>query len=257
MELNNIGYNIRHIGDFCIDRPQGSKDYLLLVFKTNARLVMDGEEIILSPNSCILYRKGFPQYYSTCGKTYVDHYVHFECEEENFMAGCGVPLNEPFYLRNPAEAEEIFKLLCREQISTHINRQKNLEVLLQFLLQKVGDNISLQPIARENVKQQERLRDLRAEIYANAGKYASVKELATKMNQSLSHFQVLYQKQFGISCYDDLLTAKIMQAQHHLSYTDLTIKEIAQLCGYENETCFMRCFKKRTGQTPTQYRRGR
>ena len=33
--LHAMGINIRHIGEFIIDREHGSGDYLLVIFKTN------------------------------------------------------------------------------------------------------------------------------------------------------------------------------------------------------------------------------
>ena len=254
MKLNAIGLNIRHVGNFSIDRPQGSADYLLLVFKTSALFYSGEEKLFLPPDSCVLYRKGTRQLYGTTGKTYVNHYLHFDCQKETSLLQAGLPFDTPFFLTNPAEVETLFKMLNKEHISENVHKQKNTSLLIQLLLQKISDAASYDPPA-QNVRQQEELINLRAEIYSNAGNYSCISELSNSLNLSSSHFQMLYQKQFGISCYDDLLTAKIMQAQHHLKNTALPIKEVARLCGYENETCFMRCFKKRTGMTPTQYRK--
>ena len=253
MKLNAIGLNIRHIGDFCIDRPNGSSDYLLLVFKTGAYFYDGQKKTLLPPDSCILYRKGTKQWYGTTGKTYVNHYLHFNCDNESSLLQTGIPFDTPFFLTNPAEVEEIFRMLNKEHISDNSHKEENLSLLIQLLLQKISDAAAHEP-PTENVRRQEEFINLRAEIYSNAGIYNRIDELANSVNLSSSHFQMLYQKTFGISCYDDLLTAKTMQAQHHLKNTPLPIKEVARVCGYENETCFMRCFKKRTGLTPTQYR---
>lgn len=74
------------------------------------------------------------------------------------------------------------------------------------------------------------------------------------MNLSPSYFQALYKKNFGISCYEDILSAKIRTGQYYLSTTDIAVKEISNLCGYGNEISFMKIFKKRTGLTPSEYR---
>jgi AraC-like DNA-binding protein len=254
MELHTIGLNIRHTGNFSIDRPHGSGDYLLIVFKTNALLTIDKQEIMVSPDSCILYNRDSKQLYGTCGRTYVNHYIHFECYEEGFITQKGIPFDTPFLLLNPMEIEELLKMISREQISSSLCKTENIDLLLKLLLLKISDNVSYSNVQTVNIQHHEELTNLRAEIYSNAGQYNSIKELAKKMNLSISHFQMIYHTKFGISCYDDLLTAKVMSAQHHLSYTALSIKEIALLCGYENDTCFMRIFKQRTGMTPTQYR---
>ena len=45
------------------------------------------------------------------------------------------------------------------------------------------------------------------------------------------------------------------KAKQLLTYTDLRIREIADQCGYQNESHFMRQFKKNNGVTPTVFRR--
>lgn len=80
LKLHRMGINIRHMGRFCIDRPNGSGDYLLVIFKTNALVMVAGKEQTVLPNSCILFSRHSKQLYRTTGKTYVDHYLHFECE---------------------------------------------------------------------------------------------------------------------------------------------------------------------------------
>ena len=68
ISLNAIGKDTRHTGDFCIWRPDGSGDNLLVIFKTSALLIIDGNEITVPPDSLIIYKNGTPQYYKTiCG----------------------------------------------------------------------------------------------------------------------------------------------------------------------------------------------
>ena len=95
---------------------------------------------------------------------------------------------------------------------------------------------------------------LRADLYANPGKYASVPEMASATGLSLSYFHQLYRERFGVSCYEDLLAARMNAARYYLQHTELTVREIAALCGYENDVVFMRLFKGRLGVTPTEYR---
>ena len=91
-------------------------------------------------------------------------------------------------------------------------------------------------------------------MYNDPAKYKNIKQLADAANFSSSHFQQLYKTEFGLSCYEDLLIAKIKTAQYYLGETDLSIGEISKLCGYENDTCFLHRFKARTGMTPSEYR---
>lgn len=60
MELHAMGISYRHDEDFCIDRPEGSGDNLLLIFKTPAFVASGNTEIAVSENSAVVYAKGTP-----------------------------------------------------------------------------------------------------------------------------------------------------------------------------------------------------
>ena len=75
------------------------------------------------------------------------------------------------------------------------------------------------------------------------------------MSLSASYFQTLYRAEFGVSCYEDVLRAKTGLAEYYLANTDMQVREIAALCGFENDVHFMRQFRKRTGSTALEYRR--
>ena len=55
ISINTVCQNVRHKGNFEICRPDGSGDDLLVIFKTSALLIIDGNEIIVPPDSLIIY----------------------------------------------------------------------------------------------------------------------------------------------------------------------------------------------------------
>ncbi|HJC22526.1 MAG TPA: AraC family transcriptional regulator [Candidatus Eisenbergiella merdavium] len=73
---------------------------------------------------------------------------------------------------------------------------------------------------------------------------------------SVSHFQHLYSRFFGISFQNDLIRMRIDHAQTLLTTTFLSTEQIAEACGYSNSTHFFRQFKKITGVSPAKYRKG-
>ena len=257
MKLNAVGMGYCHGADFEINRPNGSGDNLLLIFKTHAEAEINGETIKIQPDSAILYAKGEPQLYRADGDTYINHFIHMDCcENDSFHLETGMPFGRIVKLINTAEAEEIMRIIGREMLSALPSREKYMDLLIRMLLLKLGDGCRTDNSAAAASPHSSALSQLRGEIYNSAGQFASVDELAARVNLSPSHFQRLYKEQFGISCYEDLLSARIKAAQYYLKSTEMTIKEIAAVCGYENDVCFMRRFKERTGVTPTVYRRG-
>ena len=250
-KLHAIGLDIRHIGDFIIDRPNGSGDCLLIIFKTNASLTLGGKAQTVSPDTAVIYGRHDKQLYGTVSGNYVNHFLHFDTDSaDDFNA---VQMNALLSPDNIAEIEGILRMISREQMSESENREKYIDMLIRMVLMKLCEKSYSKPLMLNSIHGS-LLTAIRAEMYSNAGQFKSVSELAARANLSSSHFQGIYKKLFGISCYEDLLSAKIKAAQFYLSSTELSVKEIALLCGYDTDTCFMRRFKERMDMTPKEYR---
>ena len=128
--------------------------------------------------------------------------------------------------------------------------------MLKMLVLRLGEEFSRreqdQPTKKNHYA--EALEKLRAEIYSTPAAQRSIAHMAKGLNISPSHFQYLYTAQFGVSCYEDILCARMKNAEYYLLSTDMTVKNVAAICGYENDVHFMRQFKRRYDMTPSQFR---
>ena len=79
--------------------------------------------------------------------------------------------------------------------------------------------------------------------------------MARSASLSPSYFQALYKAEFGVSCYEDVISAKMELARYYLANTALSVSETAALCGYDNEVHFMRQFRQRMGMTAGEFRK--
>ena len=78
--------------------------------------------------------------------------------------------------------------------------------------------------------------------------------LAKELNISYSSFRHTFQQHTGASPHQYLLELRLVRARNLLEQTTLSIKEIAQQAGFEDEHYFCRFFKLKTGMTPGQWR---
>lgn len=83
----------------------------------------------------------------------------------------------------------------------------------------------------------------------------SIPDISRELGISKSHLQRLYKELFSASIKDDIITSRINYAMQLLVHTELRVHEIAEQCGYNNETHFMRQFKGKCGITALQYRK--
>lgn len=251
MELHAMGISYRHDEDFCIDRPDGSGDNLLLIFKTPAFVASGNTEIAVSENSAVVYAKGTPQIYGASGGEYVNHWVHFDCDETDiFFERAGICFDRPFSVGSLASAESLLELLSVESVSEDRRAGECADLLLRLLFLKLGtDGTRTAPKPHRDDLQR-----LRADIYSTPSGRYKIDDSAAKVLLSPSHFQAAYKAEFGVSFGEDVIRARIAAAKRYLKTTSLSVREIAELCGYENDVHFIRQFKKRTGMTATEFR---
>lgn len=82
----------------------------------------------------------------------------------------------------------------------------------------------------------------------------SVTDIAKLCNVSEVYFRKLFTQYSGISPNEYKLNKKISLAKQYLKYESMSIKEIAELCGFYDNAYFSKMFKKKTGMTPKGYR---
>ncbi len=251
MKVHAMGIGNAHGEFFRIDRPCGSGDNLFLIFCNKSYMELNDRHIEIPPYSGLIYSLGTPQLYGAAEKEYTNHWVHFECDENDiFFDRIGLKFNEPFPVSDIMATEKILEMLSVESLSD--GNEECADLLMRLLFAKLcsaRDNTESTPHSAS-------LKQLRAEIYSSPSEKFTVKTLAESLNLSPSYFQHLYRKQFGISCYDDVLRARLELAKHYLLSTNFTVSEISALCGYENDVHFMRQFRKKTGMTPCEFRAG-
>ena len=80
--------------------------------------------------------------------------------------------------------------------------------------------------------------------------------MAELAHLSPSRFRALFREATGLSPLDYLLVLRLNHARQLMLQTGSSIGEVARAVGYEDQLYFSRIFKKRTGLSPSAYRRG-
>jgi AraC family transcriptional regulator len=79
-------------------------------------------------------------------------------------------------------------------------------------------------------------------------------DLATLLNISESHFSHRFKQAIGITPHQYLLQQRIERAKQLLKEGDLSIMDIALLCGFSSHSHLSKQFRQLTGMTPKAYR---
>lgn len=84
----------------------------------------------------------------------------------------------------------------------------------------------------------------------------TVEKVAEHVSLSVSQLNRIFKREFGLTVYVYILNNKINTAKSLLAGTAMTVSEIAFLLKFTDEHYFSNSFKRKTGMTPTEFRRG-
>ena len=83
----------------------------------------------------------------------------------------------------------------------------------------------------------------------------SLKSISAQLNVTPSYLSGLFKKECGCTLTEYVNDARLDKALHLLTNTNKQVQNIAFECGIPDANYFIRLFKRRTGLTPTQYRK--
>ena len=147
----------------------------------------------------------------------------------------------------PVENMDLYISLYKKmkKLSSFDNKRQKLMSILYDILDQLSEEGSVQSIVSPAISY------INSNFHKNT---LSNSELADICNLSESHFRETFHKQFKMSPKQYIIDTRILKAKDFLSEGDLKIQAICEKCGFTNQYHFCRLFKKKTGQTPSEYR---
>ncbi|WP_167957169.1 AraC family transcriptional regulator [Anaerosporobacter faecicola] len=256
MQIHGIGYHYHHDSTFRIDRPQGTGDYLLLLTFTPTVFCIKGVTTIQKNPCVILFNKNSPQHYRADQKPYCNDFLHFDFDSKTELSYVSsiITFDTIYEIPSIELLSRQIRELSFEHLSANKKKEESKQLILKLLFLKIEEQLSSIANNTPYSSYYHELLSLRSYIYNTVEQRHTVEELAGKLDLSPSYFHTLYKKTFHVSCIQDVINSKLEFAKYHLDQTNYSVKEIATLCGYENDVHFLRQFKKYTGYTPKQYR---
>ena len=257
MKIINVGYNHCHDSDFYIDRPEGSGDNLLILLKTDAVFNIDGKDIKIPENSFFMYKKGRPQRYRCVYQSvFANDWVHFEFEgdEEKEFFNLGLDYETPVLVEDINFLSFCIKMMASENYSDNMNRHQSICHYMFLIFCKVGEYAAKKAESR-NDSYYEMLSTVRNKIYSRPYEHRTAESSAHEVRMSVSNFQHLYKKYFGVTLFQDIIRSRTEYACMLLKSTNLSAVEVAQKSGYNHYAHFVRQFKQTMGISPSEFRK--
>ena len=242
-----IGYDAVHPSDFVYDVQEGHGYYLLILTHTPFCFRDGDAERVYPAHHAALFSPDSRIHYGACEETYGNDWIIFSSDEPYVIQ---FPLqNKPFPVPDADYCHNLFQLLTWEHVQG--GHEAVISQLMALLFQKLRAGIG----QLEDADYRLELTALRRRIMSQPLKNWNVSDMAAQLHISAGYLHLLYKRQFGTSCMDDVIGSRVRLARDYLAHTRLRVQEIAALCGYNSPEHFSRQFRRQCGMSPGQYRR--
>ena len=243
--------------DFSLHREKGRSDYLFVLYKSPVRVLVNGSYTDVGPGKGIMFDKHKIQsYYPSSSGGLLHDFIHFDLENDfEKMLFSDIPLGLPLDFSLPDTVSDAIACIKKELNGSFSKYKNNILTNLGIVfLYRVKDSADCGDInirKRDNFKN---LYNIRTEIYRNPQREWDIDSICGGACMSRSYLQHLYREFFGMSCTEDIISARITKAKSLLLSGNLKVGAIAEKCGYRNTTHFIKQFKNRVGMSPDKYR---
>ncbi len=153
-----------------------------------------------------------------------------------------------------ADINEIF--IINENFTQNIEEFNSLEGLSAWVSNMLQRFISF-TFEFDKVKHADAVYKVIEYIKSNYRKHLTLEEIAANTYLSKTYLSSLFKKETGYSISEYINIVRIDRSKNLLVEENLSIIEIANLCGFEDQSYFTKVFKNIVGITPKKYRENR
>lgn len=257
LSLNNCG--IQYLGELNHDqkRPDGRVDYhILYIYEGKCTVHEDDGIKVAYAGDMILYKPGEAQHYSFDGiDKSISCYIHFSGKDcENYLKKFGLYYSRILHIGLSQTIYNIFARLEYESLLKRPFSEDYCTVLILELLLLLGRKNEHLSSPKNDIEP--RISAIRKEMLKTSHEWLSIQHYADMCNLSISRFQHIFKEQTGLSPREYLMYIRITRATSLLIESNLSVSQIADILGFTSSTYFIRVFKKQTGKTPFEYKKG-
>ena len=210
----------------------------------NKFTVRAGQIFVIFPGTIIKYRASFanPWHYAWIG-------FHGD-EAKEIFAQVGISVQKPvFTVNNEAAALALLRNMPAERsaaLKHNLTSKANLYAFMAMLAEntvpnKLGENAYI-TIAVKYIK-------------AHYNEDISVEQLASQIGIGRKYLYALFKRVLNLSPKDYIIAYRMERAKDFLQDMQLSVGSVACSVGYQDPLTFSKMFKRKTGLSPTDYRK--
>ncbi len=251
-------YYLQHIGVFyCDKRYQATHPYwesVLILFVDSGILEVsyNDETFSAQPGDIVIIDCRRKHSYRAVDDLRF-HYFHFYGNSSIGYINLIYELNNGALIKNAQTGvlSSMFSSLFRlAKGQSNTQSEHRISLYLHMLLCELVERCSgVHPLANESIEKA--VKYMEEHINQNI----SLDMLAEHINLSKFYFNRYFKKHMGMTPHQYFINMRLQNAKRLLVTTTDSIEQVAENCGFDNTSNFIRLFKQRVGMTPTAFRR--
>jgi YesN/AraC family two-component response regulator len=225
---------------------------LMVVIRGSVTFVIDGTIYKIPRGNAALISQGSSYYFEPQqDNTFVKYACHFKCEHMENM-DCRLPF--PNGLIKPASERvvSLFKQMHYSFLEKNTCYKLETSAYLQLIIAELATDHAERPMAALS---NPRVIQMKLHIKRHLREKVTPDTIRKITGLNPDYFASLFKKDTGYTIQQYINRCRIARAMDLLTSGNKKVGEISHLCGVEDELYFTKLFNKRTGMSPTEYRK--
>jgi AraC family transcriptional regulator, arabinose operon regulatory protein len=235
-----------------VDRPEGTGDYLFMLFHDDVHIRARREDFIRPRGSLMIWTPRDGHFYGR--ETAPWDHSWFHCAGRHIpqiLRAARIPVREPFAVSDPLILENFLL-----ETAAELNGWRRPD---ETILRNLFENF-IRRLARHIFRKAERLAPaellaLRAHVENRFAEKLRLRDLARRVGWSVPHLCTEFKRFFGLPVVQYLMQVRMNQAAYLLRDHNRRVGEIAAIIGYPDLYTFSKMFKRSFGLSPRNFRR--
>jgi AraC family transcriptional regulator of arabinose operon len=234
-----------------VDRPEGTGDYLFMLFHSEVCARAHDGESLRAPSSLMIWTPADSHYYGNSHQKWDHSWFHCSGREiASILKTCRIPVRRCITMTDPSLMEHFLLEVIAELSGWSQPDGK--------ILRNLFENFVL-ALARHAFQKSERLAPaallaVRAYVEQHFTERLRLGQLAKRAGLSEPHLCSEFRRYFGIPVIQYVLQLRMNQATYLLRDHNRRIGEIALMLGYPDLYTFSKMFKHYVGVSPKKFR---
>ncbi len=254
IRVRNIGLNWKNSPEDITDRPKGVRNWQINLYH-DPMIVGTSKENALEINSpCMCFFKPVTGiWYRGLKAGYTDDWMSANGDIEKALDYHGLEANQGIAVNNISELQRCVRKLHVEWEQRPPFAEEALrDGLLEIIRLCARGRIEIEDGKEQHL---EAILAVRKKISQQFEKPWTVTEMAEMLSLSENRFSYLYKRYCGEAPQRDLIAFRMQRAIDLLTNNrEMTVADVAEVCGYDDSLYFSRVFKRYHGRTPSSCR---